>query len=44
VLLALQLAAYSLFTYFPPPMPLFEETRSGLYGIPPETTSLDEHR
>lgn len=34
ILMGLQLAAYSLFTYFPPHLPLFEETRSGLYGIP----------
>ena len=41
ILMALQLAAYGLFTYFPPPLPLFEETRSGLYGIPPEPKTLD---
>ena len=34
ILLTLQLAAYGLFTYFPPHLPLFQEIRSGLYGIP----------
>lgn len=34
-LLAVQLVAFSLFTYMPPHMPIFEETRSGVYGIPP---------
>lgn len=43
ILMALQIAAYSLFTYFPPPLPLFEETRSGLYGIPPEPKPLGHH-
>ena len=33
-LLALQLAAYALWTYFPPDHWLFIETRSGLTGIP----------
>jgi len=32
--LLLQLAAYSLFTFFPPDHWLFIETRSGLRGIP----------
>jgi hypothetical protein len=34
VLLALQLAAYSLFTFYPPDHWLFIEARSGLRGIP----------
>jgi len=34
-LLAVQLAAYCVFTYFPPDHWLFIEVRSGLRGIPP---------
>lgn len=34
-ILALQLLAYSVLTYFPPDHWLFIETRSGLRGIPP---------
>ncbi len=42
-LLLAQVLAYSLFTYFPPSFVLFEEQRSGLYGIPSETRPLDQH-
>jgi hypothetical protein len=43
VLLLAQLIAYSLFTYLPPPLALFEEERSGRYGIPPTTQPLAIH-
>jgi hypothetical protein len=36
LLLAAQVLAYASFTYFPPRLGLFEETRSGVYGIPGE--------
>jgi hypothetical protein len=44
LLMVLQIGAYSLFTYLPPALPLFEETRSGLYGIPPRPAFLNQHR
>jgi hypothetical protein len=34
VLLACQLAAFSTFTFLPPPLPLFEDSRNGTRGIP----------
>lgn len=34
-LLALQLLAYALFTFFPPDLGLFTDSRNGLQGIPP---------
>jgi hypothetical protein len=34
ILVAVQLAAYSLFTYFPPDLWLFVDVRNGLRGIP----------
>lgn len=34
ILLACQVVAYATLTYFPPRLPLFMETRSGVYGIP----------
>jgi len=43
ILLFAQILAYSLFTYFPPAFVLFEEQRSGLYGIPSESRPLDQH-
>lgn len=43
VLLLAQVLAYSLFTYLPPPLLLFEEERSGRYGIPPAAQPLDLH-
>jgi hypothetical protein len=43
VLLLAQVLAYSLFTYLPPPLALFEEERSGRYGIPPAAQPLDLH-
>lgn len=43
VLLLVQVLAYSLFTYLPPPFVLFEEERSGRYGIPPAAQPLDHH-
>lgn len=35
-LLVCQLAAYSTFTFFPPPLGLFEDGRNGIRGIPPQ--------
>ena len=36
VTLVSQLAAFSTFTYFPPPFSLFEDSRNGMRGIPAE--------
>ena len=36
VALALSIFAFSLFTYFPPRLPLFEDSRNGSYGITTE--------
>jgi uncharacterized protein DUF6512 len=37
-LLLCQIAAYSTFTYYPPPVGLFEDGRNGTRGIPPNAT------
>ena len=35
ILLAIQLAAYSSFTFYPPAFGVFEDSRNGIRGIPP---------
>jgi hypothetical protein len=37
-LLLCQIVAYSTFTYYPPPVRLFEDGRNGTRGIPPNVT------
>lgn len=38
--LIIQLAAFSTFTYFPPPFSIFEDTRNGMRGIPADAVPL----